>query len=291
MVSLSKHHHALLADVVGLIREIEGIEAIVLGGSYARNRARPESDLDVGIYYRDADAFSIPELRSAAATLSDSGDPVVTDYGEWGPWANGGAWLSIRKQRVDLLYRSLDQVESVIRGAREGDYELHYGQQPPFGFFSPTYLGEVFIAIPLFDPHQEIERLKAEVRDYPEALRGSVIQNCLWGVEFGLSAFAPKFAGSADVYGVAGCLTRFAYYLVLAIFALNRTYLLNDKTALLEVQEFELVPDDFRPRLEGILANVGATVESLNASLLEMRVLFDETVDLAGPRYRPNRVP
>lgn len=291
MLSLSTDQEAIIKDVVQRIGRLENVTAIVLGGSYARGRARPDSDIDVGIYYRDEAPFSIDGLQKAAHELSDCGDPVVAGFGEWGPWANGGAWLTVQGQRVDLLYRSLEQCDSVIEEANQGKYEIHYEQQPPFGFFGPTYLGEVHVAVPLLDELGEVSRMKHEVKEYPESLRRSVVQSCLWGVEFGLEAFAPKFAKNSDVYNVAGCLARFSYYLVLTLFALNRTYLVNDKTALDEIREFDIAPDDFGARVTTMLTSVGNTPELLAEPLSGMRTLHQETAALANGLYRSNRTP
>src|SRR5581483_11859778 len=153
-----------------------------------------------------------------------------------------GAWLVIGGQRVDFVYRSLEHVERVIAEAEAGRHELDYTQQPPFGFFSATYLGEVAICVPLFDPAARLVALKRRVADYPEALRRAIVQDYLWQAEFALAAFAPKFAARADAYGTAACLTRAVNQLVQALFALNRQYPLNDKTALGEIAEFERAP-------------------------------------------------
>jgi hypothetical protein len=56
---------------------------------------------------------------------------------------------------------------------------VDYTQQPPFGFFSGTYLGEIAVCIPLFDPEGRLEPLKRRVADYPEALRRAVVQDSL----------------------------------------------------------------------------------------------------------------
>src|SRR5262249_36055356 len=157
---------------------------------------------------------------------------------EWGSWVNGGAWLTIGGQRVDFIYRSLQHVERVIEEARVGRYEVHYLQQPPFGFFSGTYLGEIEICVPLLDPEARLAGLKRRAKDYPEAMRQAVVQDYLFMAEFNLTAFAPKFANRGDTYGTAACLTRAVNELVLALFALNRVYPLNDKTALTEISEF-----------------------------------------------------
>ena len=39
--------------------------------------------------------------------INDTAGPVVTNFYEWGPWVNGGAWLTIAGQRVDFLLSQL----------------------------------------------------------------------------------------------------------------------------------------------------------------------------------------
>jgi hypothetical protein len=74
--------------------------------------------------------------------------------------------------------------------------------------------------------------LKRKVANYPEALRVAVVQDYLWQAELGLIAFAPKFAGRSGAYGTAACLARAVNQLLVVLFALNRKYLIDDKTAL-----------------------------------------------------------
>jgi hypothetical protein len=128
-----------------------GNPRIVRGGSLARCRARADSDVDLGLLYDEQASFEIEALRTVAARLNDHPEPVVIAFYEWGRWVNGGAWLTIRGQRVDLLYRSLQHLEQVITNADRGRYEIDYEQQPPFGFLGPTCLGEISICEPLFD--------------------------------------------------------------------------------------------------------------------------------------------
>lgn len=286
-VELTRGQSQILDDLVDMLSGIDGIEAIALGGSYARGRARPDSDLDVGLFYDEDKPFAISEICAVAEKLNDRPNPVVTDFGEWGPWVNGGAWLTIREQRVDLLYRSLDQIERVIDEAQLGRHELHFGQQPPFGFFGPTYLGEILVAVPYSDPSRKLECLKTRVSEYPERLRVSVVQDYLWPVDFGLAAFAPKFAQLRDAYGTVGCLARFVHHLTLVLFALNRVYFVNDKTALSEIDEFDVAPLGFSRRAQSALANPGESIESLQSAVGATRDLFIETAALAGDLYQP----
>lgn len=284
---MSPAQRELVSSLARRLGAIRGIEAVVLGGSRARGRARPDSDVDLGLLYSEAAPFAIEAVRALAASLDDTAGPVVSDFYEWGRWVNGGAWLTIGGQRVDLLYRSIEHVERVIADAEAGRYEIDHAQQPPFGFFSGTYLGEVDVCVPLFDPGARLDALKRRVARYPEALRGAVVQDCLWAAEFGLGAFARKFASRGDAYGTVACVTRAVNQLVLALFALNRRYLLNDKTALDEIAELDGAPPEFGPRVQHAVAHLGTSPEQLLAAVDVVVQLLRETVALAGGAYQP----
>src|SRR5262249_54796306 len=111
---LSPKQNDLISSLVERLAAIRGVKAVVLGGSYARGRARPGSDIDLGVFYSEAHTFSIETVRALANEINDTPGPVVTGFYEWGPWVNGGAWLTNDGQRVDLIYRSLEHVERTI---------------------------------------------------------------------------------------------------------------------------------------------------------------------------------
>jgi len=276
-----------VASLTSQLGRINGMEAVVLGGSYARGRAQPTSDIDLGLFYSEAAPFSISQIREMAEAINDTPGPVVTDFYGWGPWVNGGAWLTIGGQRVDFIYRNLEHVERVITDAEAGRYEVDYSQQPPFGFFSGIYLGEIAVCVPLSDPERKIEVLKHRVKHYPEALRRATVQDYLWQAEFALAAFAPKFAVRSDAYGTASCLTRAVNYLVLVLFALNRRYLINDKTALAEIAEFRHAPENFVERVQGTLSHLGTAVGDLNGAVAIISELTRETAMLTDGLYKP----
>src|SRR5262245_46509490 len=284
MQQLTPEQLRLIDRLVRELSAIDGVAAVVLGGSYARGCAQSGSDIDLGLFYSEAQPFAIAAIRALAARLHDGPDPVVTEFYEWGPWVNGGAWLTVGGQRVDFLYRSLEHLERVIADAEAGRYELHHAQQPPYGFFSGTYLGELGVGVPLFDRSDRLEALRRRVARYPDALRRAVVPDALWHVEFSLT-IARKLAARADVYGCGGCFTRAAYHLVLALFALNRTYLLNDKTALAESAAFSHAPRDFAARLQRVLSQPGASSTELTASCDALGELFRETAALSEGLY------
>jgi hypothetical protein len=131
------------------------------------------------------------------------------------------------------------------------------------------------------------QALKQRVANYPEALRRTVVQDYLFMAEFTLTAFASKFATRSDTYGTAACLTRAVNELVMALFALNRRYLINDKTALIEVGEFERAPREFAARVQKTLAHVGNSPSELGAAVENIMQLVRETIEMADGLYQP----
>lgn len=66
------------------------------------------------------------------------------------------------------------------------------------------------------------------------------------------------------------------------LFALNRAYLLNDKTALAEVAELERAPTELGPRVQELLAHPGA----LANAVASVEQLLRETIELTAGLYR-----
>jgi predicted nucleotidyltransferase len=89
---------ALASDLAGMA----GTVAVVLGGPRATATHRPDSDWDLGVYYRGSQRPLDPaDLRRLGYTGH------VSELGEWGPIVNGGAWLTIDSTPVDVLFRDL----------------------------------------------------------------------------------------------------------------------------------------------------------------------------------------
>lgn len=98
------------------LAEIPGVVAVTLGGSRATGNERPDSDWDFGLYYRDR--IDPDDVRG----LGWPGD--VSEPGGWGPVVNGGAWLVVEDQRVDLCYRDLDEVLTSVAEAEAGRFRI-----------------------------------------------------------------------------------------------------------------------------------------------------------------------
>lgn len=291
MNSLSPSQRGQVDALVEGLAQIAGVRAVVLGGSHARGRARPDSDIDLGVFYADLHPPDLVGLRALATRWNDEPNPVVTEPWAWGRWVNGGAWLTVDGQRIDWLYRSLEHVQRTIEAARSGEFELDFAQLPPFGYASVSYLGELEICEPLFDPDGVVATLRARLGAYPEPLRRAIVDRWLWAIDFHLASFATSFAARGDVWAVSACLSRAVFQLAHVIFALNRRYPLNDKTLLVEVAELEVAPKSFAERSAAVLAKTGHSPGELAASLARVRALFEETAELAGPLYTARRRP
>jgi Nucleotidyltransferase domain len=105
------------------LASVPGVTAVALGGSRAQGTERPDSDWDFALYYRDS--IDVAAVRS----LGFSG--TIAAPGEWAYPMNGGAWLTVDGQRVDLLFRDLAEVERWTQQAEAGFWEL---------FRVPSYL-------------------------------------------------------------------------------------------------------------------------------------------------------
>lgn len=280
---------AVLRGILESLTSLDGVLAVVLGGSYASGTHHAHSDLDIGIYYTESAPFSVNAIQALARRWSTEGAPVVTGFGDWGPWMNGGAWLQTAAGKVDLLYRNVEQVERTIEEAWAGVYRHDYDQQPTFGFYSTIYLGEIHVCIPLFDPRGLLARLKGQVETYPPPLRRSVVAQELWNAEFALS-FAASFAAAGDTYNTAGCIARVAGYMTQALLALNQAYFMGDKHALKALAEFPLCPPDYPSKISRLLGRPGTEAVQLQESVEALRHLWSEAVDLAGDLYVPQFV-
>jgi len=199
---------------------------------------------------------------------------LVTPFGEWGPWINGGGWLLIEGRDVDFLYRDLDKVADVVARCSAGQITCDYQIGHPAGFHNHIYMGEVHYCRALHDPDGILRALKRLAAEYPPAMRRAIIDKYLYEARFS-TAIAGKPAGRADVHYVAGCLFRAVGCIVQVLFALNRRYFVNEKGSIRAVQSFELKPPDFATQVASIHAATGAGPGEMAASVERCRQLVE----------------
>jgi predicted nucleotidyltransferase len=220
---------ALLDTIVEQVKRVDGVRAIVLGGSRARGTHTARSDVDLGIYYHPDQPLDLKALDRIAAELDDRHQPgLLTPIGGWGPWINGGGWLTIQSQAVDFLYRDLGRVATSIEACCAGQVEIVYQPGHPHGFVSSIYMAEVALCQILWEADGQITALKKRTRPYPERLKKTLFQKFAWEIDFSL-VIARKAVERADVAYAAGCCFRCVACLLQVVFALNEQYWMNEK--------------------------------------------------------------
>lgn len=279
-------HPELIERLVAKLKAVVGVQVIVLGGSHASGDQRLDSDIDIGLYYREDSPLDIQHIRTIATELNDFPDPVVTQSGQWGRWVNGGAWLTIQGQRVDFLYRDIDFVAQILDDCLRGEIQFDALQQIPYGFHSYIYCTETQICHILYDPAGIIPSLKAKVARYPSPLKQKILNTFLWDASFACE-IAQKSLKRGEIYFLAGCFTRIASDLVQALYALNETYFISDKRLYRDEQRFTLKPVNFTEQIDTILGAIGTNQQKLEETLQATHALLGEMVALAGDQYHP----
>lgn len=105
-----------MRHIAGRLAALPGVVAVTLGGSRATGAATADSDWDFGLYYRDT--IDPDDVRA----LGWPGE--VSGPGDWGRIVNGGAWLEIDGEHVDLIYRDLDEVLHWTAEAEHGRFAI-----------------------------------------------------------------------------------------------------------------------------------------------------------------------
>ncbi len=234
---------APVAKLAADLAELPGAVAIVLGGSRATATHRPDSDWDLGLYYRGGQRALDPEdIRG----LGHGG--YVSGLGEWGPIVHGGAWLTVEGIAVDVLFRDLDVVERWLDDAQRGRFDVL--MQNGYVVGAPTYLpvGELSICQPIVG---QIPR-----PSFPQPLTASAPER--WQ---GRASVALMFARAHAALGDCVCCLGMLVHAVLCAahgrLAQRGEWVLNEKRL---VQRAGL--DDVQP----LLARPGSTTADLLAS-------------------------
>ncbi len=266
------------------LSRIDGVAAVALGGSRARGAAHENSDVDLGLYYRRERRPELSALREAAAELDERGalaGTEVTEYGAWGPWVDGGAWLRIDGFAVDWIYREVERVSEVIDACMRGEVGCDYYLGHPHGFHHHIYAGEVACGRPLCDAEGALADLRRRTSPYPAALRDALVRHWLFDADF-MHRLAVKPAARGDVFHVAGCLFRVAAALVQVLFAANETWFLNEKGALEATRSFDRCPAGFAGAFADLLAAPGRDAPGLDVSIARAGDLLSQIRDLVG---------
>lgn len=229
--------------------EVPGVVGVALGGSRARGEHLPDSDVDLGLYYRAP--LDTAALQRLADATSD-GPCAVTAPGGWGAWVDGGGWLRVGGTAVDWIYRDVDRVRSSCRDAVAGRWDWHFQVGHPLGFPATTYAGELAHGVLLADPTGELAGLRSTVTPFPPALRATVVAR-LDEAAFLLGG-AAKAAPRGDRAYVAACLFRVVGLCAHALQADAGRWVLNEKGAVAAAGRLPGAPAGFAERTQALFA-------------------------------------
>ena len=244
----------ILQRIADTLSPIPCVQAVVLGGSRATGTADGKSDIDIGVYY-DADTLDLAALNSAAKQLDDQHrSGLIGPPGSWGNWVNCGGWLTIGGVQVDLILRDVTRVLQCIEETDGGSISMHYQTGHPHAYLNVMYRGELAVSRTLYAADASFAALKTRASQYPDALAHALIGFFLFEAGFSRD-LAKKAWENRDLFALSGHLFRSVAALNQVLFALSRTYCLNEKRAVTRTARLPHAPQRYQARAEEIFAH------------------------------------
>ncbi len=265
---------AIIDKTVTALNEVPGVVGVVLGGSRARGTNRPDSDIDIGIYYDSAYPLDLIGMGSIATRLDDTHrENIIAPPGGWGEWVNGGGWLVMDGYHVDFIFRDIRRAAQVIEDCLAGKITTHYHAGHPHAYINAMYMGEIAICKILMDRDQRLEGLKTKTKPYPVNMKKSLIDYFMF--EAGFSAMlAENNADKDDIYYLTGHLFRAISCLNQVLFAMNEEYCINEKKAVRIIDGFVKKPLKYKERVTEVFKLPGSGANGPSDACCHLRGLL-----------------
>lgn len=272
---------AKLREVADSLTTVPGIRAVVLGGSRARGTHHAGSDVDLGLYY-DRQTLDLVALQDRAASWNSNGPVEVTAPGSWGPWVDGGGWLTVDNTPVDWILRDVTRVQDQCERAVRGEFSFHSQPGHPLGFLDINYAGEVATCVSLADPTGLVADLKQSLTPYPPALRDAMVNN-LWQADF-LVQSARKGIPKHDITYVQLCCASALMLCAHAWHAAAGQWATNEKGIVVDVARLDMETHGFAAKASLALACAADSQEAL----ADMPAKTNTLVELTRSSLRPS---
>lgn len=256
---------------------IRGVEAVSLGGSRAQGTHHAGSDVDLGLYY--GPGLDLAALRELARRWMPGAE--VAGPGGWGPWVDGGGWLTVDGTAVDWILRNLDRVHHQCARSVRGEFAFHQQTGHPLGFLDVSYAGEAATGRPLGDPSGLLADLRAQLTPYPPALARAFAEN-LAQADF-LIGGAAKAVAKHDPAYIALCCATALMHCAHAWHAAAGVWVLNEKGLIPDVARLDRETGGFAQQATRALAAVGETPQQLTATIQLVRALVARTQEALRP--------
>lgn len=255
---------------------IPGLLGSTLGGSRASGLAKPDSDVDVGLYYDDTNRPPFADLLAVANKLDDRGQvDGYGEYGQWGRWVDGGFWTRVDGQKVDILVRSAQKVDRCLQEGLRGSTRIEYQVGHPHGYTNAHYLGEVALGVILQDPFARIRAWKDQLDPYPSRLAKPLQAQFIFEADFSLH-IAESAAARGDSTHVYGCIYRAIACANQVLFAANGVFLTNEKGATTAASQMPIAPTRYGERVNAIFDSQTATTDALLLAVTSAQSLVGE---------------
>jgi predicted nucleotidyltransferase len=272
----------IIEKVITSLKTIKGIEAIVIGGSRAKGNYSAKSDIDIGIYYSNDSELDLMELKRVATELDDTHRTnLITRIGEWGPWINGGGWLCIDGVATDFLFRNINKVATVIDDCLNKKITIDYQPGHPHGFVNTIYIAETYYCKILWSNSNLLVDLKDKITPYPLPIKTGIVDKFLWEAGFS-NSIAYKGLLKNDIVYTTGCIYRVISCLMQVIYALNETYIMNEKGSLANIDTFKIIPEAFKEKVENIFLSLTSDTKNMKNILDELSGVIKEVERLCS---------
>ena len=252
------------------------LRAVVLGGSRATGSATERSDIDIGLYY-DRDKADFAQYNAIAARLDDGHrDGLICMEGGWGRWVNCGGWLVVNGYAVDIILRDWQRVQTAVEETDRGICTCHYQPGHPHAFLNVMYRGELACCRVLHARDEAFFREKRQAESYPPALKKRLMETFLFEADFSCT-LAEKCVASGDAGYLAGQMFRAVSAMHQVLFALNETWLLNEKKAALRAESLPAVPAGYAGKVNSVFTAADPII-----AVTRLRALCGEVSALAA---------
>ena len=268
--------HQTIRQVARAFQDCASIRAVVLGGSRATGSATERSDIDIGLYY-DRNEADFAQYNAIAARLDDRRrDDLICTEGGWGRWVNCGGWLTVNGHAVDIILRDWQRVQTAVEETGRGICTCHYQPGHPHAFLNVMYRGELACCKVLHARDEAFFREKRQAESYPPALKRQLVETFLFEADFSC-ALAEKCVASGAPGSLAAHMFRAVSAMHQVLFALNETWLLNEKKAALRAESLPAVPAGYAGKVNSVF-----TAADPITAVTRLRALCGEVSALAA---------
>jgi hypothetical protein len=243
---------SLVRDLLPLLRRFcIGEYGIAAGGSRVKGIGDEQSDVDV--YLFTADAFP-PSDRSAwtEQALGPAAQTVSWELSD--VFVEGGTDFWYRGQKVETWLRNARRVETTLAACLAGEIRRDCVAWTVMGFYNYVILSDIHVMQIVEDPYGILARWKAQVAEYPRALRQAIVGRYLREAKFWPENFHYRSAVErADVIYTAGIVQQVLYALIQVVFALNEVYFPGEKKLAVTLEKLKAKPPGFTRRVQELM--------------------------------------